>query len=165
MMISNLPSVTEGRALSVSDNEYWSPANQANELQLMEEKLSPRGKGLAIVESIKQGAGSDWSELASSFDALPDTCIEAVEAELGAGPVLMLTPANWDDMQRYRSVDYGAELIREWGHDAPARVAQVEARMQRLADSLSEPDFKSLLHWFNAASPEEQKAIERALAR
>ncbi|MDW9902031.1 hypothetical protein GOA77_09145 [Sinorhizobium meliloti] len=75
-------------------------------------------------------------------------------------------PATSANLAVFGSTEPGAELLKEWGPTAAAKVGRVWARVARFRANLSnEADFASFTTWYDNLSPSAVKAIVKYLAR
>ena len=65
-----------------------------------------------------------------------------------AQPTPRVDPASDDLVEAFGELDAGKILLRRWGKNAPIRVARVQARLNRVRDSLDEGG-QRWLDWFS----------------
>lgn len=112
---------------------------------------------LQIIEGLSVREQSVFME---RFDTLPESVIASIYLELSLGRMNFLPEVTNADVERFASTPEGAELVDEWGHTAPARIALVQARFSRLVESMkSQADKAIFLAWFNSLSARVAKSI------
>jgi hypothetical protein len=70
-----------------------------------------------------------------------------------------------DHLNAFQQSESGAVLAREWSVDWEARLAQAEARVQRLSMRMSEGELSIVKKWFQSLGVEQQVAIIKMLAK
>lgn len=113
-------------------------------------------------------AGSYSAQLAFTEQFNRDVTERAryhVYNEFRHGSVGNALPVSNEDLSIFGNTRAGAELIEEWGAQAPYRVARVWARFARFERTLNDAhDFQSLVAWYSKQKPEMVKAICRHLS-
>jgi hypothetical protein len=86
----------------------------------------------------------------AGFDTLPEAVQSAAFAELGSGRPGYVAPASQADVARFAARPEGADLVRQWGHLAPQRLAILRTRLEGVLARL--PDDRArdaLLDWID----------------
>jgi hypothetical protein len=169
-MAGNLPAVLSRQdihALQVSgDNAYWDPRVQERERVLIAEELQPRNKVSKAVAEIENALPeSDYLDLSSTIYDLSEPVRDAISAELADGKVLMPDYPTWDQFNDFQRTEAGAALARDWSVDWEAKLAQVEARTERLSMRMTAGEFDTVKQWFHSLGVEQQVAILKVLAK
>ena len=113
---------------------------------------------VAVDDSARDAVGD-------SFTALPRTVHAAAFAVLLDRRAVGVAPFHDTDMQRVSQVPAFRALAREWGSDAPRKMAALQERLWRVLDRLSDADASKALAWFNGLSLPAMAAVGRKLAR
>ena len=111
-----------------------------------------------ILDEAPDAEGLDASFM-SVFDAMPEEARDAVRQAI-ATPVDPTWPANQAALELFSTVPAQAELAKEWGREAPKRLAVLKERATAILGANPE-----LGHWFDALPADQAKAILRALSR
>jgi hypothetical protein len=95
------------------------------------------------------------------FPTLPSEDQDRIRQEV-AFPTEPVQPASEKEIAAFAERPEGAALVKEWGRAAPQRVAAFQTRLKAMvrADTTGK-----LAAWFAGRSPEEARAIARALVR
>jgi len=120
------------------------------------ERASDRA-GLLVADMTEQQVFID------SFDALPAGAKNSIYEGLAA-PEAFSRPATNTEMAEWQTVDAGAEMIKQWGHDAPGNVGLVEERMHQMLETMAPDERSDALEWFKELPSEQTLAVLRALA-
>lgn len=110
------------------------------------------GAAVSNLDDVRQDARDIAAidpEAIYEFDGLPESAQIAVMAEAAAGLIDYVPDAYPAVVDEFCKSDVGAELVRKWGRNAPARVAQIQARAKRLFASISGTDRDAFRFWFD----------------
>ena len=145
---------------------YWEDKSlQAQELALMQEKLSPESRGVRAVVAIRDSLDDeDWQALSVSFPGLSDAGLEALRDELASEPPPVMGGASFADVEAFRELPEARALLSEWGMAAPHKLAVLRERMWQISRRLGDDDYEDLGWWFDHLSGAEAAAVERVLA-
>ena len=93
--------------------------------------------------------------------AIPDHAADALNQEElrrrpGGSSVYHASQA---ELERFASMQEGAELVREWGGSAGLNVGIIHDHLSRMFDRMSEEDEETTWQWFEALSPAQAKAV------
>lgn len=99
----------------------------------------------------------------AAFDTLPASVRRAASDEL-ASPAPAAKPVGPAGLREFATRPEGAELVREWGREAPVRLARVRARLLRWFGRVPADQRAAALAWFDALSPTEASAIYRVVS-
>ena len=101
--------------------------------------------------------------LISGFNRLPDGVVAAIAAELsdrtGTGLDYFA-----DAQVRKFAQEKGGRVVREWGSEAPLKMARVRNRLHRCMGLMTEADEEAFLAWHDALSDGQAAAVYRKLA-
>lgn len=118
------------------------------------------------VNDVLTGMGEgDRDEIGPSFAALPATVHSAAFAVLADGRAVGVEPLHDADIRKLAQVPAYRSLAREWGSEAPRKLAVLQERLWRVLDRLSDADCDRALTWFNALPTAAVMAVGRKLAR
>lgn len=168
-------------------SEYWKGPNaehlQARYRAISEETLFddedevyeppllrlPRGANLVVARKAADILGDLPGDIRKgferSFDALPAAVHAASHAELAAPVPWGGDPIGSNDLARFATTPEGAELVREWRHDAPRNLARLRGRLGRWLGRMPLAAQDAALTWLDSLDPDEAKAIYRIVTR
>ncbi len=99
------------------------------------------------------------------FDnAFPDHVRFALYDEMTNGLPGYVRPVDDAGLKRFAANPVGADLVKEWGSDAPTRVAIAWQRVERIKSALGE-DADEFFAWFETLKPAHAKAIMQVMTR
>src|SRR6266511_4028457 len=115
---------------------------------------SPDGKALRTVEEVIAWLHEpEARDLDTDVTGFSDEVKQAILDEFADGNIPMIDPVSWEHLNKFYQSPVGQECCRVWGFDREIKLGQIEARVARLADRLSEEDFAELKHWFQHLEP------------
>jgi hypothetical protein len=125
----------------------------------IEDALSAIRTRTTILEDLEDGGDG----LRSSFDELPDDAQVAVAAGLatdsGKWPA-----ASEQEVREFGEVPHGAELLKEWGSDAPRLLGRARREADHIMSRMTERSRLQMHHWIAGRSSAELRATIMALA-
>jgi hypothetical protein len=86
-------------------------------------------------------------------------------SELSSPAPEVSSPADSGALSRFTAVEDGKALVEQWGVEAPARVARVQARSDRLLKSMSHEQRGAALRWFDNLPSNQARAVLEQLSR
>lgn len=102
--------------------------------------------------------------IGDSFEALPSAIHSAVFSELCDTRTVVVDPLNEDDLEIVLGVPAYKVLAKEWGQDAPHKLAKMRTRIHRVFARLGGNNRQRAIHWFDNLPTPGVIAIGRKLA-
>ncbi|WP_370301573.1 hypothetical protein [Pseudooceanicola sp.] len=103
-------------------------------------------------------------QFGNSFERLPEKVRSVALGALNETGPVSASPLSETAMAELRQVPAYAEMIREWGHEAPMRLATAQERLWRAVGRLSDTDIRSVAAWLDDLPPAAMQALTRRLA-
>lgn len=103
--------------------------------------------------------------LGHSFDGLPQSVQGAAFAALGDRSAVSAYPLAEEAIAELRQVPAYAGLIREWGSDAPRKLAVAQERLWRLLDRLNDTEARQAVAWIDGLPKAAMAALTKQMAR
>lgn len=97
------------------------------------------------------------------YDAVPESAQDAMRAVLVGDVIEPGRPATQTQIQAFAGSDIGGDLVKEWGSQAPRKLAMVQASVNQMI--MRGGDVGLALEWFDNLPAAQAKAIIRGLAR
>lgn len=107
----------------------------------------------------------DSRDLVDSFEAMPADIRHAIMSELANGPRSFVPPVSDAGVKNFRRIPEQAQLVQEWGFNAPRKIASIRARLWAIIDNLPEGGAAEFNAWCNGIPGPEWKQVLRGLAR
>jgi|EndMetStandDraft_9_1072997.scaffolds.fasta_scaffold20003_3 hypothetical protein len=142
-------------ALQARERELLAAREDAKELARQTEQAE---QVVQTVLSAVPDAEAFETGFTSMFTSLSAEDQQTIRHELQAPPPDPGRPANDADVRRFASTAEGAECVKEWGRDAPRKVAVVRARVDQMVKS------EAVGIWFDGLPADQAKAVLKALA-
>jgi hypothetical protein len=143
-------------ALQVRERELLAAREDAKELARQTEQVEQVVQ--AVLTTVPDADAFETS-FTAVFTSLSAQDQQIIRHELQAPPPDPARPASDADVRRFASTAEGVELLREWGRDAPRKLAIVRARVDQMLKS------EAIGQWFDDLPAADAKAVLKALAR
>jgi hypothetical protein len=116
---------------------------------------------LAFADTLNKALPQETlADLNEQYRRLPITVHSAVFAEF-ANPYTKVSTVSSKEVASFSECPSGAEMVAEWGNDAPRHIAAFRARYKRMSARLSDRDTAKLLDFLERVSDDEYKVIIR----
>lgn len=129
----------------------------------------PRGADLVVARKAADILGNLPGDMRKgfkrSFDALPTAVHAASAAELAAPVSWGGSPVEPNDLARFATTPEGADLVREWRHDAPRKLARLRGRLERWLGRMPLAGQDAALAWLDSLESDEAKALYRVVTQ
>lgn len=98
------------------------------------------------------------------FDrALPEPIRYAIYNQLAMGVPSFVVPVEKAQVDEFARHEVGADLVREWGSDAPETIAKIWKRMDNLRAAIGD-DFELFSDWFNNLDKPQMRRVLQFIA-
>jgi hypothetical protein len=129
----------------------------------------PRGADLTVARAAADLLGALPGDMRAgferTFDALPSAVHAASAAELAAPVPWGGSPIGPSDLKRFGATPEGRELLSEWRHDAPVKLARLRGRLERWLSRMPLAAQDAALTWLDGLAPAEAAAVYRVVTR
>lgn len=107
--------------------------------------------------------GAARGVMGDTFAALPSTVHKAAFSMLADRRTVAVDPFHEATMKSVVQIPAFRALAREWGQDAPRKLAVLQERLWRVMDRLSDADMGRAVGWLNSLSTSGMVALGRKL--